>query len=369
MHLPRHRFRMPAFGPLLAIEGFGVSQSSPADKAGAIRARDAIKVLDLRAIRKLNLGQVYNDSATHTTYSSQSSLAAAVAYHKAELVSRGWEERQGPAEAVETPEYTQRFFGKEGSSVRLTLSAFGEDMVMVSLSHLGDVPMVSLPRPEGAQPVGEPRPMIVTYTTPREFLRIAAECRRELAARGWHECGPFRSSHGDTPHLVAFNIVKGAATVFVSIAEGRGESTGKTFVSYLAQPVLAIELPMVDDASEVKLNAMDGHLEYRSNRDKASLAAFYRDAYRAEGYSDATPEGADHGVLIFSDRDGSRLTVRLINLTTGGRRVVIGPSPRKDDPTRCRKPADSQAEIAADAQPEGKTLDVEAGELIAIPLD
>ncbi len=339
--LESHR-RMPVLGPLLALGSVGVSLSGPAvadgpgpaDRAGTTKARDAIKALDLRTIRKLNVDQVYNESATYATYSGRSSLAAAVAYYKAELASRGWEEQPGPAGAGGTPEYADRYFGKGGFTVHLTVGAFGKDAVMIALSHLGDMAMSSLPRPEGAQPIGEPRRMAVTYTTPHHFAGVAADCRRDLAARGWHEFESFHTSDGDTPHLVDFTVVKGASVVFVSVAEGRGEYAGKTIVSYQAQPTLAVELPIADDASEVKLNALTGRVEYRSNRDKASLAAFYRDAYRAAGFSDATPKGADDGVLIFSDGTGSRLAVQLIEPKTGGRRVVVGPVPRVERQSR-----------------------------------
>jgi hypothetical protein len=171
--------------------------------------------------------------------------------------------------------------------------------------------------------------MAVTYATWHAFAGVATGCRRDLAARGWHECESFKTSEAEFPHLVDFTVVKGASVVFVSVAKGRGELAGRTIVSYKAQPILTVELLIADDAFEVKLNALAGQLEYRSNRAKPALAAFYRDAYRAAGFSDATPKGADDGVLIFSDGSGSRLAVQLIEPATGGRRVTGGPAPRE----------------------------------------
>jgi hypothetical protein len=327
---------MPMLGPLLTLGGLGASASGltvaaepgPADRSGVTRARGAIKALDLRTIRKLNADQVYNESATYVIYSGRSSLAAAVAYYKAELASRGWHEQNGPDGAGEAPEHADAYFGKQGFTVHLTVAAFGKDAVMILLSHLGDLDMSSLPRPVGARPIGEPRRMAVTYTTPDDFAGVATACRRDLAARGWHEFESFHTSDGETPRLVSFSVVKGASVVFVSIAGGRGEHAGEAIVTYQAQPILAAEVFIDDEASEVKLNAPAGRVEYRSNRNKPSLAAFYREAYRAAGFSDTTPTRADDGLLIFSDGNGSRMSVQLIDLPTGGRRVAVGPAPR-----------------------------------------
>jgi hypothetical protein len=336
MLLLKSHHRMPVLGPVLALGGVGVSLpaaavadgAGPVDRAGATKPRGAIKVLDLRAVPKLNLDQIYNDSATGAIYSGGSSLAAAVAYYKAELASRGWEEQAGPNGGSGTSEYAVRYFGKDGFTVQLTVAAFGKGAVMIALSHLGDMAMDSLPGPQDGWTIGKPRRMAITYATPREFAEVAIACRRELAARGWHEFDSFHTSDGETPHLVEFTVFRGASIVFVSVADGRGEHAGKTIVSYQAQPILAVELPIAEDASEVKLNAAAGRVEYRSDRDMTSLAAFYRDAYRAAGFSETTPKRADEGVLSFSDGNGSRMVVELIELTTGGRRVAVGPAPR-----------------------------------------
>ena len=335
MHLANSHRRMPVLGPVLALGGSGVSQSrsavadrpGPARRAGATKVRDAIKVLDLRTIPKLDLDRLYSESATYATYTGRSNLAAAVAYYKAELASRGWEEQPGPDGADKTPEYTQRFFGKEGFSLRLAVGALGKGAVIIMLNHLGDLPMSSLPRPGGARPIGEPRRTAITCVTPHGFAGIAADCRRELAAQGWHEFDSFYTSDGEIPCLVEFTVVKGASVVLVSVAGGQGELAGKTIVSYQAQPILAVELPIADDASGVELDTLDRRVEYRTTRDRTALAAFYRDAYRAAGLSETTSNGGAGDVLIFGDRDGTRLAVHLDELAAGERRVAVGPAP------------------------------------------
>ncbi len=208
--------------------------------------------------------------------------------------------------------------------MQLTVGAFGTGTAIITLSHLGDLAMSELPRPEGAEPVGNPWRAAVAYATPRGLADVVAECRRELAARGWHEYESFHTSDGETPRLVAFTAVKGAITVIVLILAGQGE----TFVSYQALQLLPVELPIADDASEIKLDALSGHVEYHSSRDRPALAAFYREAYEAAGYSDATPERSDDGLVIFSDGAGSRMAVQLVARKTGGHRVVVGPALR-----------------------------------------
>jgi hypothetical protein len=110
----------------------------------------------------------------------------------------------------------------------------------------------------------------------------------------------------------------------VSLAGGQGEFAGKTIVSYQAQPILAIELPIAADASGVELDTLGRRVEYRTTRDRTSLAAFYREAYRAVGLSETTPNGGAGDVLIFGDRDGTRLAVHLDELAAGERRVASG---------------------------------------------
>src|SRR5262249_31404965 len=86
MHLANSHRRMPVLGSVLALGGSGVSQSrsavvdrpGPARRAGATKVRDAIKVLDLRTIPKLDLDRLYSESATYATYTGRSNLAAAV---------------------------------------------------------------------------------------------------------------------------------------------------------------------------------------------------------------------------------------------------------------------------------------------------
>ena len=172
--------------------------------------------------------------------------------------------------------------------------------------------------------MGEPRRMVITYETPRGIAGAAAGCRRALVARGWRAFESLNAPGGGTPCQVDFTVVKGASVVFVSVADGRGEHAGRTTVTYQAQPILAAELPIADDASEVKLHAPAGRVEYRSYRFRAALAAFYRDAYRSAGYGETTPRRSGDGALIF-DGAGTRLAVRITELTTGGRRVAVGP--------------------------------------------
>jgi hypothetical protein len=336
MYLLQSHRRPPVFGPLLARGGAGVSLSGPAaangtgaaDRARVTTVRDAVQALDLRAVPKLNLDRVYNDSAIHAIYRGRSSPAAAVAYYTAELAGRGWEEQEGAAGAGGAPESVDRYFGKGGFTVQLAVGPFGQGAATIALSHLGDLAMGSLPGPEGSRTIGEPRRMAIAYATPHELAAVAAACRRHLAARGWHEFDSFHTPRREAPHLVEFTIFRGAAVVLVSVAEGGGELAGETIVSFRAQPILAVELPIADDASEVQLGALTGRAVYRTSRSRPALAAFYRGAYRAAGYSDTTPEGAADGVLNFSDGPGSRLAVHLVELTSGGRRVVIGPAPR-----------------------------------------
>jgi hypothetical protein len=324
---------MPVLEPLLALGSLDAAVSGPAvaggsvaaARAGVTRARDAFEALDLRTIQKLDLDRVHTASATGVIYSGRSSLAVVVAYYKAELAARGWEEQRGPAGAVETPGYAQRFFGKGAFTVQLTVGASGRGDLMIALGHLGDLDLNALPRPEGARPMGEPRRMAITYATPRGIAGAAAGCRRALVARGWHAFESFNASGGGTPCPVDFTVVKGASVVFVSVAEGRGEHAGPTIVTYRAQPILAVELPIADDASEVKLNALAGRVEYRSHRFRTALAAFYRDAYRSAGFGETTPRGSGDGALIF-DGAGTRLSVQITELTTGGRRVAVDSS-------------------------------------------
>jgi hypothetical protein len=167
--------------------------------------------------------------------------------------------------------------------------------------------------------------MALAFATPRGIAGAAVGCRRALLAQGWHAFESFNASGGGTPCPVDFTVVKGASVVFVSVAEGRGERAGRSIVTYQAQPILAVELPIAEDASEVTLNALAGRVEYRSHRSRAALAAFYRDAYRSAGFGETTPRGAGDGPLIF-DGVGTRLSVRITELTTGGRRVMVGPA-------------------------------------------
>ena len=98
-------------------------------------------------------------------------------------------------------------------------------------------------------------------------------------------------------------------------------------MSYQARPILAVELPVADDASGVELDTLGRGVEYRTTRDRTALAAFNRDASRAAGLSETTSNGGAVDVLIFGDRDGTRLAVHLDELTAGERRVAVGPAP------------------------------------------
>jgi hypothetical protein len=93
--------------------------------------------------------------------------------------------------------------------------------------------MRMLPRPEGARPISEPRPMAINYSMPPDLAAVAVGFRCDLAARGWPECESSQAPGAVTPCLVDFTVVRASSVVFIPVAA----------IAALALVVMAVQCP------------------------------------------------------------------------------------------------------------------------------
>jgi hypothetical protein len=301
----------------------------PASGSAGVAAKDPIQVLDLRAIPKLGPANVFGDSATDMGYTSRSNVPAVIKHYASELAARGWKDQKIIEGLRENDRYADRFFGKDGFVLRLVVSADNDGAVTVFLSNLGDVPMSSLPPPQGAKAVGKPSHLIASYTVTADMASVGAQCRRELAAHRYREFESFDDRGPALSDRVSFDVFRGTTVVNVLVVKGNGPYAGKMLLSYVACQALAAELPIVEDATAVKLDREGGRIEYRSNQVNSALIAFYRAAYLARGYTDTTRKDAGEGVLFMTSKSGDRMLVTVGDPKDGRQRVTVEPAPRE----------------------------------------
>ena len=247
-----------------------VTQAAPATAAEAIRA------IDVRSLSRLNAKYVLNDSATYLYYSAQSSIAAAVGLYQSEMESRGW--KLVPDSVPDNAQYRDMLFSKDGYYVRLTVGASGDEgIVGISLTNLGNVNLLGLPRIDGADAHPTSTPVNVSYKTAQGMPEAVKFCRDTLIELGWQPCRDMYSDPPEVPHVKQLNFCRNAVRLMVNvIRDPRLPNSDMTMISYLLLEAIPYDIPMIAGGTDLKLDSISGRATYATQASVADLVAFYQ---------------------------------------------------------------------------------------------
>ena len=297
-------------------------------------ARDAVALLDLRTLPKLNPDRESFARPTYVSYESKSSIAGALAFFQAELGAVGWKETRGYGEKnYDTKDYADHVYLKDGQRVRLTLGNSGEGKTSVGLTSLGNVDASTLPKPPKSKPLAEPSALGAQYLCEDDVATVAASCKKAMAESGWHAFESFHPLPNDNPKVAMVEFLKNGAHVTLIVSSHAQVHNGKTTGGYLVAQVLPFDVPIVDDATEVQIETESPRMECRSAWEPARVAEFYRSAYGKLGWKETRRDGKrqDGGEMISFDNDKDfRFAIIAIPHNEAGIRVIVEPVSRKE---------------------------------------
>lgn len=317
----------------------------------------ALNMLDLRTFPKLNFDSKFDDESTLSMYLSKSSVPSALAYCNAEMTSRGWKENAGAAPA--TKEYAYRLFTKDGYTVGLSLGSSDKEKVSITLTNHGNVDMTTLARPPGARPIEGSNAIASHFHTDQELAETTDACRRLLTDAGWHEFRSFDKGDKVEPKAPMRFYLKNSSRLMLLSSANLSKLPGKSYASYHASQVMPFDLPVLDDATDLRLDQRTWRLAYRTQQELGRIQEFYRTTYKALGWEDRSKTSGEPGneggrVLIFDDGKEARFVVSLGQDREPGTRVSIDRISREEPKLAEAEPRPEVEAPAARKMP-GKT--------------
>lgn len=280
-------------------------------------ATQAVELIDLRKIARLNEAREMQAGQTHVWYMSKSSVAGASAYYRAELGAKGWKEVTKQVASQPTPEYDDVTFTKNDFYLRVSIGATGDEgVVSINLTNNGNVDTTRLPKyPEAREiPVD---PTNANYRTSAEMQEVIDFCRKELAALGWHEYTGFSPDPTDVPHAKLLRHLKNAVQLDVSISDVSKFASpdfpdAKTHVAYMLTGMIDHDMPIRPDATNMKLDIYPWRMKYETPASTAEVVEFYRSAYPKLGWSEeeaAAQVTEKSATLVFTRSDDEHFLI------------------------------------------------------------
>ncbi|MDA0659584.1 MAG: hypothetical protein O3C60_12175 [Planctomycetota bacterium] len=274
-------------GPLVPA----VMGQTSADSAVTVEATTSLRataLLNLQKLPRLSSDRILDDLATYIYYSAKARVAGATAFYEGELTSQGWS--IVPQDVPANPEYRDVLLQKDGHYLRLTVGASGDEgIVGVSLSHLGNIDLGTLPRLDNAQPHPASTPVNVNYSTARSIAEATKFCREEFSNQGWHEYRDSLVDLPEVPHVKQLSFCRNAVRVMVSVVrDPRNPNTKDTLVAYMAHYVLPFDVPIMAEADRVVLDTIQRRAEYTVPSRTENVVAFLRQSAPLAGWHEHT---------------------------------------------------------------------------------
>jgi hypothetical protein len=194
----------------------------------------------------------------------------------ADLLSKdSW--RALPTDYPPTEQYSDLRYQKQDYHLRVSIGQSGDEgEVSVNLSNLGNQDLQALPRPEGTEPHPASEPTNASFLTELGIREVAEFCQQELTELGWQQFTGMDDRTIDVPHYKSLSFLKNATRFDVSISKNPRQMSEKTMVAYMAQAVLAFDVPMIACNGILRLDPYGESAEYQSSETMANVVAFYQ---------------------------------------------------------------------------------------------
>lgn len=305
----------PSHEPSAAQNKPSRSSRAEASSSGSEPAhlRDALAVLDLRAIEVPKDTETAHGDATSVTIVAPISVADAYKFYVTQLEKAGWTESNEPGSKQVAEEYAQSIFNKQGYRISLFIHPgdTSTGMANIVLRNHGNLDTRQLPAPQGSKVLfgSQSSTMLVTDLSVADAVEA---CRDQLRAAGWLEFGPAgtqRAANADNAQLT-FRKRGAELSAFVAVAPAQGS---KTTIQYSTQ-LLPGELPWPDSAEQVEFDPKRMLLTCQTSASFAEVVDYYRTGLPPLGWTyrdDLDQIRDDYGALYFDDEEKNRLLVIL----------------------------------------------------------
>lgn len=249
---------------------------------------EAKQILDLRQLPLVPGSEEPGArSVARLTYHAKTPAPEAYAFHRKELVDRGWRETPG---GYQSDEMASGTFVRDGYTLSMSASKAGGDEgveTMVSLTNHGNLDARTLPQPAAATVLYE-APVSIAYVTPEPVGSVAKQVEEALAAAGWEPYGAV----GDSRYYKQ-NAIRLLATTSTAPAQG-----GKTVVSYQTE-LLSADLPAPADARQLQYSEPPTQLSVDFPGVLAASDKWYRERLGKLGWKPTTEQPVKEGFTYF----------------------------------------------------------------------
>lgn len=306
-------------------------------KAAANSAKDAatldeaVKVLDLRRF-ELPKGSVIEDDPNRRVdkieYLSKGSPPEAYRALQQQFKKLGWKEMPG-ADVQETHVYGQ--FQKAKFIVAIQVSEWKmPDGSRMQLAFHGNVSALDLPVVKGAQVGSYAKALAVSYVTTTPPADVVIATRKLFLDAGWE---PYGSSEISEEHTL-LRFKRNAILINAGVAKSktfREEMPYVTEISYNVH-LLAADLPTPANAEDIDFAEVLKTLKYKTPDDFATLAKFYLEKLKEQGWTPKTEnfeattnllEGTPAGSLTFYNSAKDRITLWMDQLENKSTKVYM----------------------------------------------
>ena len=292
----------------------------PVDRPQVTTVQQAAQLLNLRELAMPADAQPAGQVAVgYANYQVPLVVAKVVDFYRPLLAEQGWQELSDQSYVDDTTATLN--FTKEGYLLGLTASQMSEGNTMVTLLHYGNIDLSTLPQTADAE-AGFAAPNTLIFFSPSSVVDVARLIRTELAAQGWHEYSRPNTATADSPDSQTRNFIQNGLelTAYITTAPAQGN---KTSVQY-STALLPLDLPLASEANQLEFDQTEPFLSYTTADSPDSLAAFYRQAMVAFGWTELpgatiTPE---HAVVAFAN-EPEQLALQFEATSSGGGQTKV----------------------------------------------
>lgn len=246
-------------------------------------AYQAIRLLDIGALPRLNSKRVLDQGPTYLYYSAEGSLASADAYYKAELKSRGWEE--SPSLVPPNEQYVDRMFTKDGFMLRAGLSvgsSAGE--VGIMLANLGNVDVRQLPKMEDAT-ANDAIAVNAGHSTSATIVEVAEKLGKKMLDLGWQVYQDFNATDISAPHYRSITFRKNACRVTLGISRDPKQPTAQVMAFYLADHMIPLDIPTPDNQQPLRLDITTGRAAFAADKSRDAMVKLLEKSSKDYGWN------------------------------------------------------------------------------------
>lgn len=268
--------RFTKFGKATILIGM-ISAFPMASAEASPQAADTVKpnesTIDLSKQELLKpLGTNVRNRA-ELSYSSDSTVAAAYAFHEKQLKASGFEPKP---EATVTEQYASAVFQGKTDRVAVMIFPGGDKGVTITVSNQGSVELAKLPVPEGVRKLFE-GPTNVQYVSEKSVDETKESVRSSLKAAGWQP-------YGEAGPILTFKKGPMQLRSMVVAAPGQG---GKTVFDYQSQ-MMSADIDAPSDATRIAYAESTKSLDVDTNRSLEATAEDYARTLAGKGWKPTT---------------------------------------------------------------------------------